>query len=103
MALAKDANKTTRIEWERYDSRATVFSDELSIVRRLLRHPLFEADQVLRSGGDPIAVEGTFPIAAIRLQCFTRKSTGHAAVLPKDAAERREYALEHYEDAGDDS
>lgn len=85
---AKDADKRTEIEWQRYDDRATVFSDEEAIVRRLLRHPLFESEQVLESDGEPIAVQGNFPVAAVRLGTFQRYNKGHARVLPFDTERR---------------
>lgn len=100
--MAKDADQQTRIEWSRYDSRAHIYSDEQSIVRRLLRHPLFEADQVLESEEDARAVEGTFPIPALKFCAFKREGTSHAKVLPYDARQKREYVEENMMEAGAD-
>lgn len=95
MAVAHDADRGTEIEWEKYDSRAHVFSDEAAIARRLLRHPLFEADQVLESDGEPIAVEGTFPIRAVKLCSFQRSRAGHSQIVPYDTQQKREYVREN--------
>lgn len=94
---AKDADQLTKIDWTRYDDRALVFSDERSIARRLLRHPLFEPEQVLKSDGDPVAVEGLFPVRALQFRCFKRQATAHAEVVPYDAEEKRRYAQEVYD------
>lgn len=95
---AKDAGQRTEIEWQRYDSRARIFSDEPAIVGRLLRHPLFEDEQVIESDGDPIAVEGTFPISAVKLCSLQRKSGAHSSILAHDATKKREYVKEEYGD-----
>jgi hypothetical protein len=95
MPLASDASQKTEINWGKYDSRAVVFSDEPAIARRLLRHPLFEADQVLESDDEVIAVEGTFPVRAVKLCLYQRESTGHAHVLAFDGEQKRDYVEEH--------
>jgi hypothetical protein len=98
MALAKDAGQRTEIEWEKYDSQATVFSDEPAIVGRLLRHPFFEAEQVIESDGEPVAVEGEFPIAAVKLCSFERKDGGHANILALNDRDKREYVRENLQE-----
>lgn len=91
--------KETVIRWGKPDDRAYVFTEEGSLVRRLLRHPQFEV-KALRtspenepsqkvqaadhSGGRITGVRGWIPIQAVKVQSACRQQSAHCHVVSAD-------------------
>jgi len=90
--------KETIIRWGKVDDRVHIFSEEASIVRRLIRHPLFETDSFriyndssgewTRTGdystGRITSIWGSIPIGAIKIQSGCRSHSAHCHVVSKD-------------------
>jgi hypothetical protein len=90
--------KETIIRWGKPDEHVHIFSEEGSIIRRLLRHPLFE-EEGIRTYTDSSAgwmdatdysadricgVRGSIPIGAIKIQSSSRSNSSHCSVVSKD-------------------
>ncbi|WP_254530066.1 hypothetical protein [Natrinema gelatinilyticum] len=90
--------KETIIRWGKPDEHVRIFSEEGSIIRRLLRHPLFEEESI-RTYTDSstgwmdatdystdriCGVRGSIPIGAIKIQSNSRSNSSHCSVVSKD-------------------
>lgn len=99
--LSTDERETS-IGFARSDDRATVYSEEAAICKRLLMHPEFElqhystshpdrvqqrvsAEEYNEEGHDqrkPVyGIKGTIPIGALKVTQHSRKGSGHASVV----------------------
>lgn len=91
--------KETIIKWSKGDREATIFTDTGSLTRRLLRHPLFETEWIRvntanawgrkmslteYSQGRITAINGQFPIGAVKLQSASRSDSAICKVISKD-------------------
>jgi hypothetical protein len=101
-AVAEDSalgptEKETSINFVKGDERASVYTEEAGLMRRLLLHPHFEATdlRVTRDGtgsnvapsdfeeGSITGVKGNIPIATLVLQTSPRTTSEHSLVVPE--------------------
>jgi hypothetical protein len=87
--------KETVVRFAKDEDRATVFTAEAGIVRRLLQHPKFIPEEYRPEGGRcvesaeeidttedrVVAVEGTVPTGTLKVRASSRDSSGHASVV----------------------
>lgn len=90
--------KETTITFSKADARASVYTEEAGLMRRLLRHPHFEVGtlrvntdgavgkQVAPSDfeqGSITGVDGSIPIEALVAQTSLRETSQHSALVPE--------------------
>lgn len=89
--------KETTIHFSRDSDRATIFTAEGGITRRLLGHPEFEVNhlvterrckvenlqQLQADDGAVVGVRGTIPVGALKVSARPRSASGHAAVVSR--------------------
>jgi len=90
--------KETTIRFSKADDRASVYTEEAGLMRRLLRHPHFEVDalRVNTDGaegkqvapndfeqGSITGVGGSIPIEALVIQTSLRETSQHSALVPE--------------------
>jgi hypothetical protein len=86
--------KETTILFSKVDNRASVYTEEAGLMRRLLRHPHFEIKSLRDAEGRKVAlndfkegsitgVKGSIPIESLVLQTSLRTNSQHSAVVPE--------------------
>jgi len=96
------AEKETTLSWARDLDKATVFTEEPSLMRRFLKHPEFtltayrtshpekvgtqvsaeEYEEEGHDGRKPVySLKGHIPVACLKVSKSARKSSGHADVV----------------------
>ena len=90
--------KETTISFSKVDDSASVYTEEAGLMRRLLRHPHFEADTLRVNQDDAVGkqvapndfeqgsitgVDGSMPIEALVVQTSLRANSQHSAVVPE--------------------
>lgn len=89
--------KETTIRFGKDEDRATVFTPEAGLMRRLLNHPEFEVHGILlEAGGEVESVEqlhadedavvgvrGSVPVGALKVSARSRSTSGHASVVSR--------------------
>lgn len=90
--------KETTIYFSKVDDRASVYTEEAGLTRRLLSHPHFDIDSLRVntdgamgvhigpndfSGGSVTGVDGTLPIESLVFQTSLRETPQHSAVVPE--------------------
>jgi hypothetical protein len=90
--------KETTIRFSKVDDRASVYTEEAGLMRRLLRHPHFEVESLRVNTDDAVGkkvapndfeegsitgVDGTIPIAALVAQRSLRETSQHSALVPE--------------------
>lgn len=92
------AEKETAIFFSKDDDRASVYTEEAGLIRRLLHHPRVEVETLRVNGGESLGrkvalsdyeegsitgVEGSIPITILVLQTSPRATSQHSAVVPE--------------------
>jgi len=89
------AEKETTIRFAKGDERATVYTAEAGLTRRLLAHPHADVN-VLENGGtrpvdlsevsgrDIVGVRASVPVGALKLRVSSRSAPGHAEVVSEE-------------------
>jgi hypothetical protein len=90
--------KETTIRFSKADDRASVYTEEAGLMRRLLRHPHFEVDSLRVNTDDAegkqdapsdfeegsiTGVDGSIPIEALVAQTSLRETSQHSALVPE--------------------
>jgi hypothetical protein len=90
--------KETTIRFSKADGRASVYTEEAGLMRRLLRHPHFEVDSLRVNTDDAMGkqvapsdfeqglitgVGGSIPIESLVVQTSLRETSQHSAVVPE--------------------
>lgn len=90
--------KETTIRFSKVDDRASIYTEEAGLMRRLLRHPHFEVDTLRVNTDDAVGkqvapsdfeqgsitgVDGSIPIEALVLQTSLRETSQHSALVPE--------------------
>jgi hypothetical protein len=90
--------KETTITFSKADNRASVYTEEAGLMRRLLRHPHVEVDSLRVNTDDAVGkqvapndfeqgsitgVGGSIPIEALVLQTSLRATSQHSALVPE--------------------
>ena len=90
--------KETTIHFSKIDNRASLYTEEAGLMRRLLHHPHFEVNSLRVNTDDargryvapsdfeegPITgVDGSIPIEALVLQTSLRETSHHSAIAPE--------------------
>jgi len=92
------AEKETTIRFAKGDDRATVYTAEAGLTRRLLAHPNAEVEDVnvLENGGtrpvdlsevsgrDIVGVRASVPVGALKVRVSSRSAPGHAEVVSEE-------------------
>jgi hypothetical protein len=87
--------KETTFRFAKDEGRATVFTYEAGLTRRLLAHPEFNVDHLVRADGAPVesveafdatadeivAVKGTIPIGCLKVRASSRSTPRHSMVV----------------------
>ena len=91
--------KETTLQFANVDHSATLFSEQGGVVRRLLRHPLFDIgwirvyeetapnqtmSPVEYTSGAVTAVYGSFPVKAIKLMSRSRSDPAPCKIVSRD-------------------
>jgi hypothetical protein len=92
------AEKETTVRFAKDQDRASVYTAESGMTRRLLRHPEFEVEEVTTLSGERfdsvqqlhadeavVAVRGYVPVGALKVSACTRSTSGHASVVARPA------------------
>jgi hypothetical protein len=90
--------KETTLHFSKVDDRASVYTEEAGLMRRLLRHPHFEVKSLRVNSedtwGERVApsdfeegsitgVDGSIPIEVLLFQTSLRETSQHSAVVPE--------------------
>jgi hypothetical protein len=90
--------KETTITFSKADDRASVYTEEAGLMRRLLRHPHFEVDSLRVNTDDAVGkqvvpndfeqgsitgVDGGIPVEALVAQTSLRETSQHSALVPE--------------------
>lgn len=90
--------KETTIYFSKVDDRASIYTEEAGLIRRLLCHPHTSIDSLRVntddamgvhvapndfSGGSVTGVDGTLPIESLVFQTSLRETAQHSAVVPE--------------------
>jgi hypothetical protein len=88
--------KETTIRFSKDDDTVSIYSEEASIIRRLLHHPYFEVDELLVNTdgakgrrvnpndfneGSITGIDGSLPIGALAVQPSLRDTSKHSEVI----------------------
>lgn len=93
--------KETTIHFPKDRDRATVFSAEAGIMRRLLQHPLFEAERYVPADGPAVenveelhvpgvvivGLKGSIPVGTLKISARARSASGHASVVSRGGSD----------------
>jgi hypothetical protein len=97
-ASLSSVEKETIIRFSKSDDRASVYTEEAGLMRRLLRHPHVEVDTVRVNTDDAVGrrvapndfergwitgVGGSIPIESLVLQTSLRETSQHSAIVPE--------------------
>ena len=77
--------KETIIRFDKSDDVAYVWTGEAGLMRRLIKHDEFEADErkSIERDGNITAVYGTLPIGCLSVIGTPRKASGHAEIVSR--------------------
>lgn len=86
--------KETILNFSKADDTASIYTEEAGLMRRLLRHPHFEAESFRKVAGQRVApddfeqgsitgIGGSIPIDSLVLQTSLRETSQHSAVVPE--------------------
>lgn len=80
-------DKETVIAFNKRDTRALVLSWEAPIIKRLLALPHFEIRRLRLLDGKVVYVEGTVPVATLKILAIPRRSLSHAELVARTPGE----------------
>jgi len=75
------AEKETTITWAKDQDRATITTEEASIMRRLIAHPQAVVTNTRERDGEIHAVFATVPVGCLVVSTRPRSAPGHADVV----------------------
>jgi hypothetical protein len=73
--------KETILRLSKSEGRVNVFSEEASIMKRLLEHPEGDVEPDRVVDGTVMAVKGTIPVGTLSISRDGRQTEGHAEIV----------------------
>lgn len=73
--------KETIIRWANDEDRATIHSEQATVVKWLYSHPEYREENRRVSSGELHATTGTLPVGALKLSGYPRQSNYTSGVL----------------------